>query len=307
MARKPTRKEANMDNLHLLGCASALFDNLALSWQDCPSLEISRLDSLDLAIERIYARRPDWVVYCGRAAQSSWEATPASFADDLSQFERLTLAAAETGAHLLLISSDRVTAGPRMFHDETEPAASDLQAQQLHAVEQAAMTIDADRRRLLVVRTNAIGWSTSGDSFAERIWRSLEAREPLELDSVSYATPILASDLAELLLRCFRVKPRGLIHMGGAERTSPFRFAQELARAAGFDYRLVRAAVPEMADGEPVLSHCETSLASRLVRRELEVSLPLLRESVSRFVEQATNGYRERLGNIVPPTCVKAA
>jgi dTDP-4-dehydrorhamnose reductase len=285
-----------MDNLHLLGCASALFDNLAILWPDrLASFEVSRLGSLESALDRIHARRPEWVVYCCRAAQSSWQASPDAYVDDPTQVELLARAVTEIDAHLAVISSDRAIVGPRMFHDECEPAGTDLLAQQLHAVEQAALALDADRRRVLVVRTNAIGWSASGDSFAERIWRSLEAQEPLELDSASYATPILASDLAQLLLRCFRVKLRGLLHMGGAERTSPFRFAQELARAAGFDYRLVRAKATAVVDGEPVLSHCETSLGSRLVRRELKVSLPLLRESVSRFVEQATNGHRDRL------------
>jgi dTDP-4-dehydrorhamnose reductase len=306
VARKRTRKEADMDNLHLLGCASALFDNLAILWQDrLPSFEANQLDSQ--AIDRIHARRPEWVVYCGRAAQSSWEANPDAHVDDPTQVEMLARAVVEIDAHLAVISSDRASAGPRMFHDESEPAGTDLLAQQLHAVEQAALALAADRQRVLVVRTNALGWSISGDSFAERIWRSLEAREPLELESTSYATPILASDLADLLLRCLRTKMHGLVHIGGAERTSPLRFAQELARAAAFDHRLVQVVAPELIDGEPVLSHCETSLGSRLVRRELGVWLPLLRESVSRFVEQATTGHRDRLKGVTPRTCAKAA
>jgi dTDP-4-dehydrorhamnose reductase len=194
-----------------------------------------------------------------------------------------------------------------MFHDECEPAGDDVQAQQLRAVEQAALTLDPDGRRVLVVRTNAIGWSASGESLVERIWRSLVAREPLELEASSFATPIVASDLAELLLRCCRTRARGVFHIGGAERTSPFRFAQELARAAGFDHRLVRPGTQETSDGEPVHGSCETSLGSRLVRRELDVSLPLLRESISRLVDQATNGYRDRLQHKVPSVCVKAA
>ena len=97
------------------------------------------------------------------------------------------------------------------------------------------------------------------------------------------------------------------LHVGGAERTSPFRFAQELARTAGFDHRLVRSRAPEMVDGEPVTASYETSLGSRLVRRELSISLPLLRESISRFVEQATNGHREQIQAMLPPVWAKAA
>jgi dTDP-4-dehydrorhamnose reductase len=194
-----------------------------------------------------------------------------------------------------------------MFHDENEPAGEDLQAQLLRTLEQAALSLETDRRRVLVVRTNAIGWSISGDSFAERIWHSLEEREPVELDTSWFATPILASDLAELLLRCFRTRMYGLVHIGGAERTSPFRFAQELARAAGFEHWLVRAKAQEMVDGEPIVNTRETSLASRLVRRELNISLPLLRESVSRFVDQETDGYRDRLRDRAQCSVRKAA
>jgi dTDP-4-dehydrorhamnose reductase len=297
-----------MLDVHLVGAASPLFDNLALSWQDClASFAVHQLESLESAIDSIYRRRPEWVAYCGRAAQSSWEASPASHADDASMVERLTRAVAEIDAHLLVISSDRAAAGPRMFHEENEPCGCDWQAQQLHAMEQAALTLDAQRRRVLVVRTNSLGWSTSGGSFAERIWASLERREPVAVDASSFATPILASDLAELLARCLRQRLHGLVHIGGAERTSPFRFAQELARAAGFDYRLVRPNTDETRECEPVASTFETSLGSRLVRRELEVGLPLLRESVSRFVAEATNGYRDRLRNVSQRPLARAA
>ena len=297
-----------MHQVHLIGCESALFDNLAVSWHDClPSCEVSQLGSLSAAIDQIHARRPEWVVYCGRAARSSWDVSSESYADEPTHIEMLTRIVTDIDARLAVISSDRATAGPRMFHEESEPAGCDLQAQQLHAVEQAALALDADRRRVLVVRTNAVGWSISGDFFAEQIWRLLERREPVELDTSSFATPILASDLADLLLRCFRTRLRGLVHIGGAERTSPFRFAQELARAAGFDHRLVRAKAQEVLDAEPLATTCETSLGSRLVRRELDASLPLLRESVSRFVEQAANGYRARLRGEPPLACAKAA
>jgi dTDP-4-dehydrorhamnose reductase len=302
------RKEAFMHHIHLVGCPSALFDNLTVSWQErLASFEISQFDPLGAIMDQIHSRRPQWVVYCGRAARSSWEASSDNYADDPTHIELLTRAVTQVDARLLLISSDRATAGPRMFHDENDPAGDDLQAQLLHAVEQAALRVDGERRRVLVVRTNAIGWSASGETFAERIWHSMEAREPVELDSSSFATPILASDLCELLLRCVRARLCGLLHIGGAERTSPFRFAQELARAAGFDHRLVRASAGEIRDGEAVVCTCETSMASRLVRRELNIPLPLLRESASRFIEQATGGFRDRLREVATVARAKAA
>ncbi|MEX2140376.1 MAG: sugar nucleotide-binding protein [Pirellulales bacterium] len=299
-----------MYHVHVLGCASALFDNLC-SWRNrLATFEQSPLDCLPSAIERIRSARPEWVVYCGQAAASSWDEPMRAHAinrsDEASLVAQLAQLVTEAGARLAVISSDRVFAGPRMFHDESEPVGDAPHADLLHSIEQAARAVDTATQRALIVRTNTFGWTLGGDSFAERIWRALEYGQSIELSATAFATPILASDLAELLLRCFRARLSGVVHIGGAERTNPIRFGQELAVAAGFDPQLVKARGVEPDDDNALLSQ-ETSLGSRLVRRELDVSLPLLRESVARFADQATNGYRHQLQSIPERTLVRAA
>jgi dTDP-4-dehydrorhamnose reductase len=252
------------------------------------------LDDLPWALEKIRATKPEWVVYCGQAARSSWDEYDLSAAEEAARLAQITQAVAAADSRLAVVTSDRIFAGPRMFHDEGEPVGADTAAQSLLAIEQAALTGDSDRRRVLVVRTHAFGWTIAGDSFAERIWHTLDCGQPIELSTNCFATPVVATDLADLLLRSVRARLHGVLHLGGAERTNPFRFAQELAIAAGFDLRLVRprANEPDAADLDP---SSETSLGSRLARRELDVSLPLLRETVGKFADQATNGYRNRL------------
>jgi dTDP-4-dehydrorhamnose reductase len=295
-----------MYHVHVLGCASALFDSLCLWRNRVATFEQSPLDCLPSAIERIRSTRPEWVVYCGQAAASSWDQPTLSCGDEVGQVAQLAQVVTEAGARLAVISSDRVFAGPRMFHDESEPVSDAAHARYLHSIEQAALAVDTATQRVLVVRTNAIGWTVGGDSFAERIWRALDDGQSIELSTTAFATPILASDLAELLLRCFRARLSGIVHVGGAERTNPFRFGQELAVAAGFEAQLVKARGVEPDDENAVLSR-ETSLGSRLVRRELDVSLPLLRETVARFADQATNGYRHQLQSTSDSTLVRAA
>jgi dTDP-4-dehydrorhamnose reductase len=285
-----------MHQVLLIGRATVLFDNLALTWQDClATFEVNRLDSWPASAERIHALRPDWIVYCGTAAVSSWESNAKTCGDDHLLVGELARAAAGVDARLAVISSDRVFSGPTMFHVESEPTSCDEQAASLRAIEQAAMSVDQNHRPALVIRTNVLGWSAAGESFAEQIWHSLEQHKAVELDCVSYATPILATDLAKLMLRCFRAGLHGVLHIGGAERTSPFRFGQELAAAAGFDRRLVRSNPSDDTAADAVLIAQETSLASRRVRHELDASLPLLRESIARFIDQVGNGHCERL------------
>src|SRR5688572_23950681 len=146
-----------MDQVHVLGCASALFDNLSARRDRMAALALSKLDCLPLAIERIRSARPDWVVYCGRAAASSWEESDIPEGDEANQVSLVARTVAEIGARMVVISSDRVFTGPRMFHDESEPLGSDAHAQSLHSIEQAALAAAATHG-VLVVRTNAFGW-----------------------------------------------------------------------------------------------------------------------------------------------------
>ena len=295
-----------MYHVHVLGCPSALFDNLQFWRNHLRTFEQTLLEDLPVAIDRIRTKRPEWVVYCGLAAHSSWEEHSTNFGDEASHVVRLAETVAEAGSRLVILSSDRVFVGPRMFHDESEPTSDNAHAQSLRAIEQAALEAHGVANRVLVVRTNVFGWSRAGNSLAEKILQALRDGRSIELSTTAFATPILASDLAELLLRSFRGRMSGIVHIGGAERTSPFRFGQELAVAAGFDPRLVRPERVESENEHTVLSR-ETSLGSRLVRRELDISLPLLRESVSRFADQAMSGYRDQLRVLADGVLARAA
>jgi dTDP-4-dehydrorhamnose reductase len=145
----------------------------------------------------------------------------------------------------------------------------------------------------LVVRTHAYGWSAANEgSFLDSMWRRLAAQEQPSCDGRHYVTPILASDLAPLLARAYELKLHGLYHITGAERTNRIRFANELAAAGGYegDYR---SPMPqsEMNTG-PAL---ETSLNTRRARRDLELTMPLLREGLERLMAQRVSGYLDRL------------
>jgi dTDP-4-dehydrorhamnose reductase len=181
-----------------------------------------------------------------------------------------------------------------MFHEEKDPLDGDADLH-LRSLEQLILRRSSADVPGLVIRTNTFGWSEASASFAERLWDSLQGHESLELDPHSFATPILATDFAVLLLRSFQARLNGVLHISGAERTSPYRFGQELAAAAGFDRRLVRARHQEQPGDERAIAVRETSLASRRIRQELGVSLPLLRESIARFIEQVDGGYRDQL------------
>jgi len=263
-----------------------------LAPEGCRPLECE-LDDFDVLSSRLEEERPRWLIHCGPLARPSWDwgDLPAPDAErELDQVKHLLEATRRSGTNLAVVSTDALFAGPRMFHGEAaRPSADGAVASAAWAVEQALAGTPA-----LVVRTHAFGFGPAGAeiNYAERLWTALSQGEPCDVDAERHATPILASDLGELIYRALQLELRGVIQIAGAERTSPFRFAAALAGACGFAGRQVR-----LPEGPPPRrgNVDETSLNTQFVRRQLGAPLPLLRESLARFAEQAAGGYREKL------------
>lgn len=237
--------------------------------------------------------RPQWIVHTGPLSASSWQAPACAIAAEREPavVARLVEAADRHGCRLTVISSDAVFAGPRMFHDESSPATSPAPA----AAQGRAMERVLQRSNALVVRTHAYGFGVDPEEsgFAEWAFEALSSHAaPIGhvADGRRHATPILATDLAELLWPAYQAGLHGLYHVAGAERASPHRFIVEMAAALGF-------CTPEglTDDARPTPSwQEETSLSSKRARRKLAAATPLLREGLNRFAEQAQNGWRAK-------------
>lgn len=241
----------------------------------------------------IAAESPRYIIHCGPLSRPHWDAaelTPPDAEHEVELASAIIDSAQRVGARSAVVLTDAVFAGPRLFHTEASPPHADTPlAEAAIAVEQALIDCNT-----LLVRTHAYGWGPAGASasYAERMWYALSQGENYAADAERHATPILASDLAGLIYQALQKKLTGLIHLAGAERTSPFRFAAELALASGFAGRHVRVA-KDVPPRRPYVD--ETSLNTARCRRELELPLPFLREGLSRFAEQAQDGYRDLL------------
>jgi dTDP-4-dehydrorhamnose reductase len=297
-----------VERLLVSGVDSLAGGNLALALADrCEVLGLAAagLEAQGVRTARLDSQEPDeiaafvadwhphWIVHCGPLSSSSWDAGPrAEEAErEPAVVARLADAAERTGARLTVISSDAVFCGPRMFHDESSAATSPApRAQWVRDMERVLQ-----KREALVVRTHVYGWSFTAEpsGFAELACDALVNRAPLApamVDGRRHATPILATDLAELLWRASESRLSGLYHLAGCERTSPHRFVVELAAAMGVE-------PPRRPSGEAarlVSWHEETSLSSKRARRMLAVATPSVGEGIERFVEQARNGWRAK-------------
>ncbi len=243
---------------------------------------------------RVLDESPRAVIYCGPLSQSAWDLAGVDVDGQQEAAIARTLVAGceRSGSQLVVISTDAVFCGPRLFHTEISPTIAAGNAAEAARVFEQALA----GSRALVLRTHVYGWGSdvTATTFAQRVWEQLIAGQACEVDAQAYATPILASDLAELVDRAIQAELCGLFHLTGAERTSQYRFAAELAVTFGLTGRQVLLTAPSQTPPpRPFVN--ETSLNTRAIRRALEQPLPMLREGLNRFAEQIASGYWARL------------
>jgi dTDP-4-dehydrorhamnose reductase len=261
--------------------------------ENCRITQLRRLDQGTIS-QIVQSERPDQIVFCGAAASSSWDDGPLPATLEDQTAIAWAKAAEQSEIGFTFISSDAVFTGPWMTHSEEDT----------HFCEtpQAALIrqVEADVRQAcptaLVVRTNVFGWGvvSSPSGFAERIVTGLENESPLELDPLRYAAPILASDLAAVLLKAWEAGQTGLLHVAGAERINPCQFAERIAAVADLpapDFgQRARLSRPVTGFGRG-----ETMLNCRKAKRLPGVTMPLIDEGIERMLEQRENGFLGQL------------
>jgi len=271
-----------------------LYERHTVSFEGCRTSHCELADEAKLA-DRIREESPAAIIHCGCWSKGTWDLRPsepstASMPDETRIVARMAESAAAAKSWLAVLSTDAVFSGPRLFHEEDAATLDSGMASSAIGMERTALA-----RGAMVVRTHPYGWSPVEHEcgFAERVWRSLTDNVPCRCVHEHHATPILATDLAAFLARSWEMRLTGLYHIAGAERTSPARFASELA--AAFGLRGVACEPSDPLAGTVGASRPESSLSTRKVRRELKLPMPLLREGLDRFADQAEKGFRARV------------
>lgn len=224
---------------------------------------------------------PTSVVHC--AAITDVDACESLPDGGLRLHRDATRALARTaGAHarFVYISTDSVFDGTRSWYSEADltgpiNAYSRSKLEGEHAVREELGT------RGLVIRTSPYGAAGRGTNIAEWLMGKLGRREPIGGFADVYFTPILADDLASIVLKLIEVGASGTYHAAGSERISKYDFAVRFARALNADASLVTArpiADAQLRAPRPK----DTSLATAKIAREIG-PMPSLDEGLTRF------------------------
>ena len=297
-----------MDKILVVGVDTVAGANLALylaekyqvtTWHPERKFDIANCDALDPADAprtAILKSSPDWILYCGPTARSSWEPTTKSTISDsiVEHAAAWAAAATELEARFLMVSSDAVFSGPWMFHDEESIGeCSSLEAITIRAAEEGVLEVAPNAT---IVRTNVFGWSADPENhgWIENLLEEVETKRIVEQDAIRHATPILATDFAAIIERACLEEVSGIFHIAGAERVNPLKFTQRLADQFDLRWLAVRKETVLMEPPKDFASG-ETSLQTKRIRKELCVAMPLLSEGLKGLFEQTENGYRDRL------------
>jgi len=227
--------------------------------------------------EAVDAEAPDTLVLCGPTSRSAWDRSQDP--DTAAQSQRLAAAcqaAKSCGSRVVIVSSDAECSGPHLFRRDNDVPPID------------GVSGGDD----LIVHTHLFGWSPTGDSCFEQLWAAICHGRPCRASGTRYASPILATDFADLLWKARTKGLHGKYNLACAERANMWQVATALAAAARLPLGVMRFD-PSLT--EDTSAGQETSLDSRHAQRALETRLPRLSDGIDRFVEQATSGYRDRI------------
>lgn len=237
--------------------------------------------------------KPQRVIYCGRGSQTGWEGMSEPGEADVQLATSWIDATRQAEAHLTLVSSAAIFTGPWMFHAENSQShCSTSAAAQLRAIENYAAE---NCPGSLIIRSHAFGWQPGGAiGWIETLLERLQHGQTAGLDCFRHGSPILASELADILSRAWTAGLSGVYHIAGAERANPVQFARRLAHY--FQLPIPSGQTGECLIDRPAGFGCgETSLQTRKIRRALHISLPMLEDGVQRLFQQHADGYRTRL------------
>jgi len=204
--------------------------------------------------------------------------------------------ARETSRHkikLVQISTDAVFDGKRGKYTEEDPVSpQNVYASTKHDGETAVLATDS---QALVCRVNFYGWSISGRrSLAEWFFNKFTLGEPVKGFTDAIFSPLLATDLAGILLDLVEKESHGLFHVVNPQSISKYDFGLALAERFGFDTSLISPASIQDA-GLAAMRSPNLNLDIEKLSKELGESFPNQQTELLRFQQQYLDGYPQQL------------
>jgi len=243
------------------------------------------LDLRDFGAARrlVESVRPSVIIHCAAATNVDWCENNPDHAKRLNVQVPVFLAqlAAGLGSQFLQVSTDSVFDGERGNYSESDaPGPLNVYAKTKLLAEQEVQRAYASS---LIARVTFYGWNLQKkQSLAEWILEGLSAGKKVPGFTDVYFCPILANDLAEILLAMIDRGLHGTYNAVGSERISKFDFAKRLALEFGLGADQITPVSIDNANLRATRPH-DTSLVTERIGRELGRAMPDVQMGLQRF------------------------
>lgn len=253
--------------------------------------DVAELDITDAAAVRRAADGVDAIVNCAAYTNVDQAEVDTELARRINSdaVRNLALAAAETGALLIHVSTDYVFGGTANtpYTEDSPTCPLGVYGATKLAGEQA---IAAAGCRALILRTAWL-WSVHGNNFVKTMQRLMSERDSLRVVIDQVGSPTFAGDLADVIGRVLALAPAeqalGIYHYTNEGVCSWYDFAmaiRELIGATRCDLQPCRSSEYPSRVTRPAYSVLDKSR----IRRELGIRIPHWRSSLQRILTQNT-------------------
>ncbi len=248
------------------------------------------------AVERLLDdTQPDWVIHCAALANlDACEADPLLAAQLNTELPH-TLAShvARGGARLLHISTDSVFDGLRGNYAETdEPHPVGVYSRT--KLDGERLVAEADPTAI-IARVNLYGWSLVGNrSLSEFFFNNLSQGKPVMGFTDVCFCPLLANDLADILVRMLELRLSGLYHVVSSESLSKYDFGVRLAHRFDFDPSLIQPTLVTQSGLKAVRSP-NLSLMTNKLAAVLGTPIPRVSTGLLKLYTLYQQGYPQQL------------
>jgi dTDP-4-dehydrorhamnose reductase len=238
---------------------------------------------------------PASVVHCAAATDVDWcEGHP----DEAHRVNVMVPAAmarisSACNARLLYISTDSVFDGQSGNYAETDtPGPVNVYAKTKLEGEREVLR---QNPTAAIARVNLYGWNAQNKhSLAEWVLKQLTLGSLVPGFSDVFSCPMLANDLADIMLALLDQDLTGLYHVVGSEPVSKYEFARRIASTFGFDPEQVvpmRVADARLKAQRPR----DTSLNTGKICTVLGRQMPDVDAGLRRFARLRASGYADRI------------
>jgi dTDP-4-dehydrorhamnose reductase len=233
--------------------------------------------------EIVESAHPDWIVLAAAYTDVDGCESHRELAFSVNRDGAVSVAEAarQTGARLILLSSDYVFDGKKTSPYEVDDKRNP-QSVYGHSKAEAEIKLLEILPRCCIARTSWV-FGVGGRCFPDTILRVAASRPALDVVNDQRGCPTYTIDLARAIIQLCRKDASGIVHVTNAGDCTWFEFAQEIVNGAGLATQVRPVSSQQMARPAPRPAY---SVLSATSLRGYGIEMPEWKDALDRYLQE---------------------